>query len=193
MVRPREFDEHQALQAAMDVFWEKGYEATSLSDLTSRMGIQRPSLYATFGGKKELFEAALSKYSRMSLTYIEKNMQNAPTVKEAFRSYFEGLIHGPGDGKPYFGCLCVNTMVELAPHDQSFARFTNDFQKQLAFLFQQTLETGIRTGELRQGFNAEAVAHMLTVSAIGLSVAMKANPDHTFTNNAVMQLLSLLD
>lgn len=193
MVRPREFDEQQALAAAIEVFWEKGYEATSISDLTSRMGIQRPSLYAAFGGKKELFETALTKYASMSFSYIQHGMRNASTVKIAFQGYFEGIIQGAGGGKPDFGCLCVNTMVELAPHDQSFARFTNDFQKKLAVLFQQTLEDGIRTGELSNGLNAVAIARALSVSAVGLSVTMKTKPDREFAENAMTEILTLLD
>lgn len=98
MVRPREFDEQQALVAAMQVFWEKGYEATSISDLTASMGIQRPSLYAAFGGKKELFDAALNKYSQLSFAYIQNRIRSAPTVKEAVRLYFQGIIDGAGGG-----------------------------------------------------------------------------------------------
>ena len=65
MGRVREFDEEKVLDATMQLFWEKGYEATSLSDLTSRMGIQRPSIYSAFGDKKELFETALRKYTML--------------------------------------------------------------------------------------------------------------------------------
>lgn len=193
MVRPREFDEQQALTAAMQVFWEKGYEATSISDLTSRMGIQRPSLYAAFGGKKELFEAALNKYSELSFSYIQNRIRNASTVKEAVRIYLIGIIEGAGGGNSDLGCLCVNTMVELAPHDQSLAKFTKEYQLKLAELFQGTIEDGIRVGELSSKLNASALARALTVSAIGLSVTMKSRPDRSFVENAVEEILTLLD
>ena len=145
MVRPREFDEQQALAAAMQVFLEKGYEASSISDLTSRMGIQRPSLYAAFGGKKELFEAVLNKYVNMSLSFIGNRLQNAISVKEALRMYFQGIIEGVGESNPDRAVL-INTMVELAPHDQSFAQITKDYQLKLTELIEQTIETGIRSG-----------------------------------------------
>ncbi|MFC5702388.1 TetR/AcrR family transcriptional regulator [Cohnella faecalis] len=193
MVRPREFDEQQALAAAMQVFLEKGYEASSISDLTSRMGIQRPSLYAAFGGKKELFEAALNKFAQMSLSFIENGMRNAPSVKEAARTYFQGIIEGVGGSKPELGCLCVNTMVELAPHDKIYAQFTKDYQTKLTELFRQTIENGIRTGELSNRLNAEAVARALTISAIGLSVTMKTGPDRSYVENATAEILSLLE
>lgn len=193
MVRPREFDEQQALVAAMYVFWEKGYEATSLSDLTSRMGIQRPSLYAAFGDKKTLFGAVLRKYSQLSFDYIENRMRKTPTVKEAIRDYLRGIIEG-GDGtRVDLGCLCVNTMVELAPHDQSFAQFTRDYQVKLAGLLEQWIGDGIRRGELSSSLSAAAVARALTVSAIGLSVTMKANPDRTFVEDAITEILTLLE
>lgn len=191
MVRPREFDEQEALAAAMQVFWEKGYEAASINDLTSRMGIQRPSLYAAFGGKRELFEAAINKYSQLSIAYIQNSLRHAPTVNEAFRIYLYGIIDGVGGGNTDYGCLCVNTMVELAPHDETFSAFTKDFQMKLANLFQQTIENGIRTGELSQNVNAAALAHALTVSSIGLSVSMKSRPDRSFVENAIEEILTL--
>lgn len=92
MARPREFDEEKALDAAMQVFWEKGFEATSLSDLTSRMGIQRPSIYSTFGDKKGLFEAALRKYTSSHAAYVRNKLQNNSSVKEAFRDFFENIV-----------------------------------------------------------------------------------------------------
>ncbi|WP_337104301.1 TetR/AcrR family transcriptional regulator [Paenibacillus sp. YIM B09110] len=192
MVRPREFDEQEALIAAMNVFWEKGYEAASLSDLTSRMGIRRPSLYAAFGGKKELFEAALSKYSELSLSFIQNRMRNTPTVKEAFRVYLYGIVDGAGENNPDFGCLCVNTMVELAPHDETFAAFTKDFQTKTIDIFEQTIADGIRKGELSSTLNASSLAHAMMVSSIGLSVARKSKPDRAYIANAVEEILKLL-
>lgn len=98
MARLREFDKEKALEAAMELFWEKGFEATSLTDLTSRMGIQRPSLYAAFGDKTELFEAALRKYMGSHASYVRTRLQKHATVKEAFRSYFESLVEAEYQG-----------------------------------------------------------------------------------------------
>lgn len=92
MARTREFDEDQVLDAAMQLFWEKGYEATSLSDLTSRMGIQRPSIYSTFGDKKELFEAALRRYTMSRASDIRNKLQSHSSVKESFSIFFADVV-----------------------------------------------------------------------------------------------------
>ncbi|WP_142341029.1 TetR/AcrR family transcriptional regulator, partial [Bacillus thuringiensis] len=76
MARLREFDEEKALDAAMQLFWEKGYAATSLSDLTARMEIQKPSLYSAFGDKEGLFEAALRRYTNLHAARIRTKLQN---------------------------------------------------------------------------------------------------------------------
>lgn len=89
MGRIREFDEDKVLDAAMQIFWEKGYEATSLSDLTSRMEIQRPSIYSTFGGKKELFEVALRKYMMSRASMIRTKLQSDSSVREALRTFLK--------------------------------------------------------------------------------------------------------
>ncbi|KQX47124.1 MULTISPECIES: TetR/AcrR family transcriptional regulator [unclassified Paenibacillus] len=194
MARLREFDEQKALDAAMHVFWEKGFEATSLSDLTSKMGIQRPSIYSAFGDKKELFEAALRKYTQFHASNVRARLQKKSSVIEAFRSYFESIVaeeyeEGP---KPNRGCFCLNTMVELAPHDTKFAILTREHQMYLSAIFQETIERGIRSGELDNATNPLALAQTLVVSLIGLTVMMKSRPDRSFMNNSVESILTLL-
>jgi TetR/AcrR family transcriptional repressor of nem operon len=192
MVRPRAFDEEQALQEAMELFWEKGYEATSLSDLTVKMGIQRPSLYAAFGDKKELFEAALRKYNKSHSSYVRARLQSVASVKEAFRSLFEGIVAEGYEEGPNRGCFCINVMVELAPHDAKFEVLTREHQMYLAAIFQETVERGIRSGELRNDVNAKSLAQTLVISLIGLTVFLKSRPDRTFAENSVATILDLL-
>ncbi|TMV49971.1 TetR/AcrR family transcriptional regulator [Paenibacillus mesophilus] len=192
MVRPRAFDEEKALDAAMQLFWEKGYEATSLSDLTSAMGIQRPSIYSAFGDKKELFEAALRKYTQFHSSYVRAQLHNASSVKEAFRSFFEGIVAENDEEVINRGCFCINVMVELAPHDAKFEILTREHQMYLSAIFQETIERGIRSGELDHDLNAKETARTLVISLIGLTVLMKSRPERSFVESSVAMLLTLL-
>lgn len=192
MARTREFDVEKALDAAMQLFWEKGYEATSLSDLTSRMGIQRPSIYSAFGDKKELFEAALRKYTKLHASHVRTRLQNNPSAKEAFRAFFEGLVADEYKESPSRGCFCINTMVELAPHDEKFEILTREHQMYLSVIFQETIERGIQSGEFKIGVNAKALAQALVVSLIGLTVMMKSRPERSFVDNTLEVILTLL-
>ncbi|WP_328802338.1 TetR/AcrR family transcriptional regulator [Paenibacillus sp. LX16] len=193
MVRPREFDEDQALEAAMRIFWEKGFEATSLSDLTSKMGIQRPSIYAAFGDKKQLFEAALRKYTQSHAAYVRSRLQSNSSVKEAFYNFFGGVVAEEYEDGPNRGCFCINTMVELAPHDEKFEILTREHQMYLSAVFQETLERGIRSGELEASMDARALAHTLVSLLIGITVMMKSRPERSFVDHAVATALMLLD
>lgn len=192
MARPREFDEEKALDAAMQVFWEKGFEATSLSDLTSRMGIQRPSIYSTFGDKKELFEAALRKYTSSHAAYIRNKLQSSSSVKEAFRAFFENMVEKEYGQTPNWGCFCINSMVELSPHDEKFEVLTREHQMYLSVIFQETIDRGLRSGELDPTINAKSLAQTLVISLIGLTVIMKSRPERSFVDNSVKVILTLL-
>lgn len=192
MVRQREFDEEKALDNAMLLFWEKGYKATSLSDLTAKMGIQRPSLYSAFGDKEKLFEAALRKYTKLHASHIRKKLQNNLSVKEAFQTFFEDLVEEEYKESPNKGCFCINTMVELAPHDEKFEILTREHQMYLSIIFQETIVRGIRSGELESSLNAKVLAQTLVVSVIGLTVLMKSRPERSFVENSVAMILSLL-
>lgn len=192
MARTREFDEEKVLDAAMQLFWEKGYEATSLSDLTSRMGIQRPSIYSAFGDKKELFEAALRKYTMSRASEVRNKLQSHPSVKDAFRLFFTEVVDEEYSESLSRGCFCINTMVELAPHDEKFEILTREHQMYLSVIFQETIERGIQSGELKTDMDAKSVAQALIVSLIGLTVIMKSRPKRSFVDNAVNVTLSLL-
>lgn len=193
MVRQREFDTDKALEAAMQTFWDKGFEATSLSDLTTAMGIQRPSLYAAFGDKKELFETALRRYTTLHAAQVRSRLQYTSSVKEAFRALFEH-IGAEGDvTDPRHGCFCINTMVELAPHDPKLAVLTREHQMYLAAIFKETIERGQETGELSDDLDAVALSKSLVVSMIGLTVMMKSEPDRSFVQQSMKVTLSLLE
>jgi TetR/AcrR family transcriptional regulator, transcriptional repressor for nem operon len=192
MGRVREFDEDKVLDAAMQLFWEKGYEATSLSDLTSRMGIQRPSIYSAFGDKKELFETALRKYTMSHASEARTRLQNQPSVREAFRALFENVVDEEYSVSRSRGCFCINTMVELAPHDEKFEILTREHQMYLAVIFQETIERGIQSGELASGTDAKALSQALIVSLIGLTVMLKSRPERSFVNNTIELILTLL-
>jgi len=192
MARTREFDEEKVLEAAMQLFWEKGYEATSLSDLTARMGIQRPSIYSTFGDKKELFEAALRRYTTSRAADIRARLQGHTSVKQAFAIFFEEVIAAEFTKDLSNGCFCINTMVELAPHDERFEILTREHQLYLAVIFQETIERGIQSGELEEGTDAKSIAQALIVALIGLTVMMKSQPQKSFVDNAIATTLTLL-
>lgn len=194
MARTREFDEEKVLDAAMQLFWEKGYEATSLSDLTSRMGIQRPSIYSTFGDKRELFETSLRKYTMARAAEMRTRLAGIASVKEAFLTFFAEIVDEEYNAERLSrGCFCINTMVELAPHDEKFEILTREHQMYLSVIFQENIERGMRSGELNPSLDAKAVAQALIVSLIGLTVFMKSRPNRSFIDNSIRVTLSLLD
>lgn len=116
--RPREFDVDEALAAALRVFWTKGYEAASLTDLTEAMGITRPSLYAAFGNKESLFRKALDLYENEKLAYIGEALK-APTSREVAERLLRGaLAMQTSDCEPK-GCMRVLTSVSCSPEAES--------------------------------------------------------------------------
>ncbi|SCC39157.1 TetR/AcrR family transcriptional regulator [Bacillus mycoides] len=192
MARLREFDEEKALDAAMQLFWEKGYAATSLSDLTAKMEIQRPSLYAAFGDKEGLFEATLRRYTNLHAASIRTKLQKEQSVKESIRMFFENMVEEEYKRESNKGCFCINTMVEIAPHNEKFEVLTREHQMYLSVIFQELIAKGIQSGELQSDVNAKALAQTLVTSLIGLTVLMKSRPERSVIDNSVCIILSLL-
>jgi len=116
--RPREFDVDDALAAALRVFWSKGYEGASLTDLTEAMGITRPSLYAAFGNKEALFRKALDLYEREKLAYVGEALK-APTSREVAERLLRGALEMQTSDCEPRGCMRVIGSVSCGPEAES--------------------------------------------------------------------------
>ena len=152
MARPREFDFNKALGAAMLLFWERGYEATSVDDLLRRMGINRASLYAAFGEKRALFVQSLRLYEKQYgyQELLERARQGSP--KQAIKKLFEETIKAQTETPPKDrrGCLMQNTALELAPHDADIRRIVRENTEKCHAVLIRVLELAKEKGELNQ-------------------------------------------
>ena len=169
--RPREFCVDEALAQALRVFWTKGYEGTSLTDLTEAMGISRPSLYAAFGNKEELFRKALDLYEREKMEYIGRALVQ-PTARKVAETMARGAVEnvvGGCDDEPH-GCLRVMSSVACGPAAQSIH---NEVVKRSNMAKQALVERFERAkaeGDLPADVDTEGLTRVLIAVLQGLSV-----------------------
>ncbi|MFJ9723078.1 TetR/AcrR family transcriptional regulator [Streptomyces sp. NPDC101209] len=194
MARTKEFDPEAALQAALELFWQRGYEATSMSDLVDHLGIGRASIYATFGSKHELYLKALDRYDRAGLEPIMRELSGPgpalPAVRAVVRRY---ATEAADDRLRRSGCLVTNTAAELAPHDPAAARRVERNWDQLETVLHSALLRAQAQGELPAGRDPLALARTLLVLMQGLRVVGKASDDPARVRDAAEQALTLLD
>ena len=166
--RPREFDTELALGAALRVFWAKGYEGASLSDLTDEMGITRPSLYAAFGNKEALFRQALDLYERDKLTYIGDAIE-APTARGVAERLLMGSVDAAttGDCK---GCMGVIASVACQSVEPSIRDDVNARAESSRRAIIARMQQAIDAGEFRVATEAEAITRDLLAIMQGISV-----------------------
>jgi TetR/AcrR family transcriptional repressor of nem operon len=193
MARPREFDREAALDRAMDAFWSKGYEATSIEDLVARMGIQRGSLYGTFGDKRALFLTALERYQHVVSRELFDALEAPGSGLEAIRRFFRLRVEGALDRRRPPGCLVTNSAVELSGRDRGAAARVNGSLVKMEAAFHRALLRARAAGELSPARDLRALARFLTSSAQGLSVMAKAFPDRAILEDVVSVVLAALE
>ncbi|MEC0247079.1 TetR/AcrR family transcriptional regulator [Paenibacillus chitinolyticus] len=166
MARSKEFDENVVLDKAMRLFWEQGYEKTSMNDLVECMGIHRRSLYDTFGDKHTLFLKAMDRFGEKVNAALVAGVKRSKTAREALQFIFNFMIDGQIDSPS--GCLLVNSAVELAARDADVdAKFT----KMITAAEQQLKEIilwGQRDGEFTTDYDAGELAEYLHNVRVGL-------------------------
>lgn len=175
MGRTRTFDTADALDAAVDAFWQHGFEATSMQDLCRAMEVAPGSLYAAFGNKRELFVAALHAYAATVSAEAIERINSAPSGMQGLRAYFAHLVDAMVDGRRRWGCLITNSLVELADRDPELAGM---FQRHLANLRTSIAGALVRArtdGELRPGVGPEA-ADLLVAVVQGMNVLARTRP-----------------
>jgi TetR/AcrR family transcriptional regulator, transcriptional repressor for nem operon len=192
VARPREFERDVVLDRAMQVFWSRGYEATSIQHLVDRMGIQRGSLYATFGDKRALFFAAIDHYDRVVTAKLLGALED-PSGKEAIRRFFRLRVEAALEpGRPR-GCLVTNSAAELGARDRGTASKVGAVLTKIEAAFHRAVVRAQKAGEIDPARNPRALARFLTSSAQGLSVMAKASPDRAVLGDIVKVILAALD
>ena len=192
MGRTKQFSRQAALDDAMQVFWAKGFHATSIQDLVDGLGVNRQSLYDTFGGKHELFEAALERYLELLGLPIRRALEQDGAAGDVLRDLFQGLITWliDGDGK---GCLMVNSTTELASQDDAVFGMCSANARQLEAAFTGLLARAQQRGEIPADRPVMQLARFLMSTINGLSVTAKATRDRKILDDVVEVALSALD
>jgi AcrR family transcriptional regulator len=170
--RPREFDRDQALARAMRLFWSRGYEATSVSELTEAMGITPPSLYSAFGDKKRLFLEAVARYQEGPGAFAKKALAEEPTAERAIRSLLMGAVDSFCDPKQPKGCMVVLSATNCAVESSDVLHDLADRRRATERAIRDRIVAGRAAGEFPADTDADALAGLVTATLYG--IALKA-------------------
>nr|WP_299070938.1 TetR/AcrR family transcriptional regulator [uncultured Allomuricauda sp.] len=193
MPRVKQFDEKEILNKAMELFWEKGFHATSIQSLVSHLGINRASLYDTFGGKDELFNRAFEEYRNTAGKQLKSIFDKESTVREGIKKLFDVAIEEAITDEARKGCFVVNATTELIPGDEAFRKVIQDNNINVQRLFINYIQKGIDKGEFKASKDAKSIGLMLFTLYSGLRVVAKVDAAPNKLRLMVNAGLSVLD
>jgi TetR/AcrR family transcriptional repressor of nem operon len=192
MARSREFDEDVVLDAAMECFWNWGYEATSVRDLIETTGLTGASLYNAFGDKRALFRAALDRYVESSIGERIRRCEALPP-REAVARFFEDILQRSLTDRQRKGCMLVNSALEIAPHDLEFRKVIAAVLSRVETFFLRCIEAGQAQGTITSSMPAKSIAHHLLGVLMGVRVLARVRPERALLEGVVLPALALLD
>ena len=175
--RPRSFDRDEALRRAMVVFWERGYEGTSISDLTAAMGIAAPSLYAAFGRKEDLFRQAVDLYEATEGAIRADALEGGPTARAAIEAVLrtDALTH-PDPATPN-GCMVVLAATAGTTENDEVRQFLADARRGSLTSFADRIRRGVAEGDVPASADAEAMAGFYVTVMQGMSIQARDGAD----------------
>ena len=169
MGRPRGFAENEALDAAMTVFWEKGYEGSTLADLTEAMRINRSSMYATFGDKEALFRLAIARYVEGPAAYVREALEQ-PTVRSVVEALLRGALGLLTDPSHPRGCLSVQGALACGSDAEPMKQALIEWRKQGEADIQKRLQRARKEGDLAKDVDPGDLARYISTVLTGLAV-----------------------
>lgn len=193
--RPRAFDPARALARARDLFWSRGYAATSVQDLVDELGVQRGSLYAAFGDKHDLYLKSVALYVRENRERLELALHEGPVLPTLRRILLEpsALTGSTGQEQGGRGCLVGNTTAELVPLDPDASRLTGAAYDGFVEVVTAALTRAQATGEVTTDSPPQAQARLLLLLFQGAALVSRARPDRSELAAAVDTALDALN
>jgi TetR/AcrR family transcriptional regulator, transcriptional repressor for nem operon len=192
MARPREFDDEAVLDAAIQCFWSRGYEATSVKDLIGKTGITAASLYNAFGDKRALFRTALDHYVEGSIGERIRRCESRPP-REAIGAFLEEILRRSLSDREHKGCMLVNSALEMAPHDAEFQTAIARVLDRIETFFLNCIKTGQADGTITRAIPGENLARHLLAVLMGVRVLARVRPERALLEGAVTSALAVLD
>ena len=193
MARPRGFDETAALDAAIECFRRRGYEATSIRDLTDCMGIGPTSLYNSFGDKRALFIRALERYVNCSVRARLARLESSLPPKQAVRTLIEEVVERSLTDRTRGGCLLINSALEIAPHDPEVGAEIAKRLAEIEGFFRRSISAAQSSGTIPRKLNSSDFARLLLSVLLGIRVLARSKPERTLLEGVARPALSLLN
>ena len=187
----KQFDRRRALERAMALFWKQGYEATSVQDLVSELGVNRGSLYATFGDKRSLFIEALRLYDDEYRLAFTRRLSSGNPGRNAIVDAFQQVVVSARGGSRE-GCFLVNTALELSPHDDEIGGIVSRALGQVERFFAEMIEVGKAEGEIPSRVPTADTSRALLSLFVGLRALSRTRPRGFALSSIVRQAEAML-
>lgn len=193
MARLKAFDEDRAIDAAVDCFWMRGYEATSVRDLARSMGIGGTSLYNAYGDKRALFARSLERYANRSMRERIARLEGSRQPKQAIRAFLVEIIDRSLKDSDRKGCLLVNSALDVAPHDAEIGKVVGRYLDEIRAFFRRNVEAARKAGQVPRTIDPEAVSGHLLGVLLGIRVLARTGARRKLLEGVARPALALLD
>jgi len=192
MARTKDFDEGEVLNRAVCLFWQKGYNGTSMEDLVKTLKISRSSLYDTYADKRSLYLKALAYYQESGGARLTDVLTSTKPAKVKIKELLHLVTNDLLNDKQHKGCFMVNAEVEVAPHDEKVKEIVRKNEEHIEETFRQVIQAGQKSGEITDRQDARALARFLLNTVKGIRVSAKSTTDKTMFNDIIKTALSVL-
>ncbi|MFC0267259.1 TetR/AcrR family transcriptional regulator [Kushneria aurantia] len=189
--RPKEYDDTAVMDAAMDVFWTKGYEASSTQELCERTGLGRGSFYHAFGSKQNLYEQALRHYQELGLKAQTEILNGPGTARERLQALLQWGVDGDLNSRGR-SCMALFSVMERSNKDPVIERINRSYVNRLEAVVCHVIAVGQRNGELANEQPALEVARAFLASYYGLRILGQSMPDRAFLSDVLQGTIARL-
>ena len=193
MAGVKKYDRTDLLDRATDLFHRQGYNGTSTAELVDELGVNRKSMYAEFGSKQGLFEAALDHYNQHSLSAVLQAVESPDADVEALRTTFNGFAEASKEWAQGRGCLLCNTAVERVTLEESTGEHVDAYFDRLTAAFGNAVASAQRAGDLDDAADVDDLAAFFTMALVGIATLAKGRAQPRQIEAATRVALTVLD